>query len=875
MFGLGTKLAILVLLIGLVMPTTVFAMHTDPVTGAAGKHFLGVDWGVAGSTFWDNTKNLVVNPRDQIGRAASIVGSGVAELLGELVTKALEGLSWVILQVAGFFLQITAAIMELAIVMTIQMDLSKLAVVTVGWTAVRDFANMFFIFALLYIAIQTILGLAGGGAKRWIAHLIIAAILINFSLFATTVVVDAGNILAVTFFNKSQATQGAGGKILSIKDQIIGGLGMQTTLASVNNGKGGTVTVTPVAQIIINVGGAIFMVIAGYVFLAAALMMVTRTIMLAVLMIFSPFAFMAFGLPKLEQYGHQWLDKLIKQTFVAPMFLFMLYLNLTVINGMNQAGSLLGPVQNMTWSSVFSGESSSYLLVFNYIILIGFFISSISVANGFAGGVGSHAQGWAKSATKWAGGMAAGGAVAGGAWGMRQTAGAYGQGKLKDEKWVQEQNRLVAKGGMAGRLANLKLAAAGGTARATFDPRATKFGQKVLTGGGHIDIGQAGGKGGFQATGSALGKVSLGAVGYTGTDRDKETLAIAEERYKNDPVAKEAYLKANLGTISARDESGKLKGETLGEKLKSYVVGEERYGKEGEFKTARQTIEREKVTAEAKKSLKDATKQFGDTLEEIKAGRMTEEDGKRAGEAAAEAIKKSLSVLNGKEAAELLDNKQLQMAPVIAALNNQHLSGLNTRTDLAPETIAAITNGVVTNGTDSARKYLRNQARIGSGTFQVDAEKELERLTKDYNTEKTAFESNPSPTPEKVEEWKKKAQELRGQSSRFLGMMETNEIAELDDALIAHEMVIEGYASNSKVQSKIRERLNSNLYSDTVAPVLQARFGKQTPPEPSRIVIPEGARTAGPVTPPTPQGPVTPPATNTPPTSEAPRIIVP
>src|SRR3989338_4333342 len=231
MFGLGTKLAILVLLIGLVMPTTVFAMHTDPVTGAAGKHFLGVDWGVAGSTFWDNTKNLVVNPRDQIGRAASIVGSGVAELLGELVTKALEGLSWVILQVAGFFLQITAAIMELAIVMTIQMDLSKLAVVTVGWTAVRDFANMFFIFALLYIAIQTILGLAGGGAKRVLAHVIIAALLINFSLFATKVVIDSGNILAVTIWDKIQTQQGSTMQH-GAAPKILGGLDLQTVFSA-------------------------------------------------------------------------------------------------------------------------------------------------------------------------------------------------------------------------------------------------------------------------------------------------------------------------------------------------------------------------------------------------------------------------------------------------------------------------------------------------------------------------------------------------------------------------------------------------------------------------------------------------------------------
>src|SRR3989338_2640414 len=304
------KLMVMLLFIGLTMPMVAAA----------------IDWGAAWESVSENTINLFVHPIDQFSRAGSIAGSGLMGLIGDALAKVLEGLSWVLLQVAAFFLQSMAGIMDFAIGLTIQLDLSKSEVVNVGWTAVRDLSNMFFIFALLYIAIQTILGLAGGNAKRLLAHLIIAAILINFSLFMTTVVIDAGNVLGVSFWNKMQVKEGTTIRS-SASSKFLEGFNLQTILAKESAQGGASTAITPITQAMINIGGTIFMLIAGYIFLAAALMMITRTIALVMLMIFSPFAFLSFGLPKLEKYGHDWLEKLIKQTFVAPLFIFLLYLN--------------------------------------------------------------------------------------------------------------------------------------------------------------------------------------------------------------------------------------------------------------------------------------------------------------------------------------------------------------------------------------------------------------------------------------------------------------------------------------------------------------------------------------------------------------------
>src|SRR3989338_1077359 len=59
-----------------------------------------------------------------------------------------------------------------------------------AWTVVRDLSNIFFILILLYISIKTILGLGGHEVKKMIFHVIIMALLINFSMFFTKVVID-------------------------------------------------------------------------------------------------------------------------------------------------------------------------------------------------------------------------------------------------------------------------------------------------------------------------------------------------------------------------------------------------------------------------------------------------------------------------------------------------------------------------------------------------------------------------------------------------------------------------------------------------------------------------------------------------------------
>lgn len=790
--------------------------------------------------------DVLVEKRAADARARDKGGRGILpDLLYGLLTLVpvlpiLTGIAYIVFKVSSIFLTLMAKIMDFSIGVTISSNLfGSLTFVDIGWTAVRDFANMFFIFALLYIAIQTILGLGGGGTKRWLAHLIIAAILINFSLFATKVVIDSGNVLAVSIWDKIKTQQGPA-TMSSASSKILGGLDLQTVFENGNVYE----TYRFDSLIVIYAGGAIFMFIAGYVLLAAALMMITRTIMLIVLMIFSPFAFMAFGLPKLEQYGQKWLDKLIKQTFVAPFFIFMLYLNSKMVDNFDIFR--ISQSKGTDFAGAFVGHGD-FQIIFNFIVMIGFLIASIAIANNFAGDVGSHARGWAKSASKWAGGMAGGAAVGTGAFAMRQSLGKIGM-MGSDNKALHDQ---AAQAGWRGALARGKLAMYSGMSKATYDPRATKLGKTALSGGGYLDIGEGGGKGGFKATGSALGKLTSGTfgLGYTGTEHDKEVLAIAEERYKNDPAGKEAYLRANLGTVAKKDDKGKV--------IERFA---ERYKEDSAFKGARESIDTEKRTKAAKDAVKTEPKAIRDAeaqLAKYKAVGMAAND-PRLIEAASNLNKattklaEALRGINGKEFGEMVNEKMLNENPeLLRHTTRQQLAYLNTNYDkYTPTMMKQANDEIMRNGNDESRQYLIQQAKMKTSMFSTDLTGELKKELAAQSAQRIEFEKEAAANKKEVDTFDEltasdaqitahrdalkqfeasriahydAAEKLDGRTQDILGALSPKEVARLapdeiksDEAMVRNYTVkhfneIENYHKNIKQDAGAKQKLFADI----------------------------------------------------------------
>ncbi len=197
-----------------------------------------------------------------------------------------------------------------------------------AWGAVRDIANIFFIVALLYVAIKTILGLNVTDNKKLIGYIVIIALVINFSLFATKVVIDTSNILAKVFYNNitSQDENGktldpGGGGQKSISVGLVKQFDPQTIFAN-NTFKGHEGLFIFVTLLSILLMG--FMI---YIFFSVALLFVTRVVALWLSMIFSPIAFISYTVPfEMPGFGHkEWWSDLFKNAFLAPIFIFFLY----------------------------------------------------------------------------------------------------------------------------------------------------------------------------------------------------------------------------------------------------------------------------------------------------------------------------------------------------------------------------------------------------------------------------------------------------------------------------------------------------------------------------------------------------------------------
>ncbi|MDO8604108.1 MAG: hypothetical protein Q7K40_01745 [bacterium] len=188
------------------------------------------------------------------------------------------------------------------------------------WTIVRDFSNMIFIFILIYAGVQTILSL--GDWKKTIKMVVIMALLINFSLFFTKVVIDAGNVLAVGVY-ESLGENPAQGKQREISGTLVASFQPQNFISRASEHVAGESVI--VFAVAIAVGLSV-----AWVFFSIALVFFGRLLAFWFLMIISPFAFISLALPKGNIFDW-WTDTLLKQAFVAPVFLFLMYIIMKVV----------------------------------------------------------------------------------------------------------------------------------------------------------------------------------------------------------------------------------------------------------------------------------------------------------------------------------------------------------------------------------------------------------------------------------------------------------------------------------------------------------------------------------------------------------------
>ena len=223
-----------------------------------------------------------------------------------------------------------------------------------GWGAVRDIANIMFIIGLLFVAVKTILGLNTTNNKKMIGNIIIFALIINFSLFATQVIVDASNILAKVFYHQITPVNSDGQQIEGNVEQRSVTVGIVDKFEPQQLLRDGTNTVDgedlklgdrTTQTFLVVVLLIILMAFMIYIFISVSFLFVARTVSIWLAMILAPIAFASNAIsPNIKGLGwNEWLSNLLKSAFMAPIFIFFLYIiilfgDLFAVGGVSATG---------------------------------------------------------------------------------------------------------------------------------------------------------------------------------------------------------------------------------------------------------------------------------------------------------------------------------------------------------------------------------------------------------------------------------------------------------------------------------------------------------------------------------------------------------
>lgn len=369
----------------------------------------------------------------------------------------LKGAAWVLWASALFFdLTLDASLNFKNIV-------DGIPIVNVGWGIFRDIANLFFIFVLLLSAIGIILDNSKFGSKAAVPAVIVAALLINFSLFFTQVIIDTSNIAALQFYGQLRGnpsvTPGQANTSLNpgVAAAFVNALDLSTIFKAGSDS--GSLSAGQIAGqanqqgmsiwnvIIVSVGGGILILITAVVFFIGALMFMYRSVVLIFLLTTSPIAFLGSAIPskQLSAQSAKWWSMLTKQAIFAPMYMALTYI---VVKALIMAPS--NP-NGGNFAALFKGDASAIGTAFSFFMVI-FFMVGILI---FAASSGAAGAGLAGSAVKklksWGLGSISGiGRGARGAAGMalRNTAG-WGATQLADSNALRG---YVARRGLGSQL---------------------------------------------------------------------------------------------------------------------------------------------------------------------------------------------------------------------------------------------------------------------------------------------------------------------------------------------------------------------------------------------------------------------------------------
>lgn len=533
------------------------------ITGSAGKRVI---------TIRDNKNNLltaetglgatsVVRAPDEakVAERANPGGSdrcdigNIGQCFLNLPGMLMSAIGFLLLTLSGLLLGVAGVVFNWVVIRTVfqfALYFGTSPGMLVAWGVLRDIANIALLFGFIFMGIATILNtqsMEGYTAKKALPRLIIFAVLLNFSLFATQAIIDVSNGFSSVFASYAgeqcdTTTSTAGSSSgdtnqecsnVGISGKIISAAGLSKVFPSGFSESFDKPYTYAVMLIILS----LLVTVAAMVLFAAAIMLVIRVVVLSLLMVTSPIGFAGMAIPALHKISQDWWHKLINQAFFAPLYLLMIFISLKLVDGLQEgntsiADALMGNTASSASVATATTTAGNMQVIVVFIIVIGFMVAALMVAQK----MGAYGAGFA---TKTAAGLTFGahGFVA------RRTVG-RASGKIAESIRKSDFGHTEAGRFMAG--------FADKGAKASFDLRGNKVAGKV----GGLNLGSAQ-KGGYDAI-VHHGQEAREKYAKTLRQTDADKKAENDLKEKKEGLEKNKTVSAETLDIKKKDTQKKI-----------------------------------------------------------------------------------------------------------------------------------------------------------------------------------------------------------------------------------------------------------------------------------------------------------------------------
>lgn len=233
----------------------------------------------------------------------------------------------------------------------------------IAWGEVRKWANMLVVLGLIGIAISTILRWPNDWeAKKLLPTLLIVALLINFSVVFVGLIIDASNIIMKTLLGATNVGE------FSDMTLSINTAWQETRSKILMTSYSGTLEYLGISIVY-----AIMYTIMTVNLLWFSIIFLERYVMLAILFILSPLAFILFVFPQTKSHFKNWWERLIKWCFIGLGAAFFLNLSTNILTAFSNSNAGSGLAMGD------EGITGFMKIVFRFSIVILFMLTGLKL----------------------------------------------------------------------------------------------------------------------------------------------------------------------------------------------------------------------------------------------------------------------------------------------------------------------------------------------------------------------------------------------------------------------------------------------------------------------------------------------------------------